>query len=71
MTGEGANGQMESPKRSQPAQTRHSLSGRLGDAFPHDSATCSRRVVESRRGILPGAKYFRGAALIPREVGDG
>jgi len=50
MAGDGANGHPDSPKAVPAAQTRHSLSGRLRDAFQHDSAACSHRVVESRCG---------------------
>ncbi len=62
LAGDGANGHLESPKAVPAAETRHSLSGRLRDAFQHDSAACSRRVVESRCENLAGREIFRGAA---------
>ena len=54
MAGGAAKLKPESPKAVPPEQTRQNLFERLREAFQHDSATCSRRVVESRCGNLAG-----------------
>lgn len=53
-----ANSDPDSSKAVLAEQMHDSVSARLRNAFQHDSASCSRRVVESRCGNLAGREIF-------------